>query len=271
MQKVDKIKALHDSFLKVAGNYTKPHYDYEPLLADTALDFTSNLASKFHTLRASLQPDDYPPYQVPKDADGKDVDFPKSLSHAFAKAGNSNADALGTNEPLGMCFCSIAPVLIIILILPIGAALKKFAATHEKIGDARLRLVNIYFFYFKFNFLFDCIQDAAATSKFVQPYNTTLNQTIAHAMKARRAVAAIRLNYDAARAKLKTARPDREEALRAEMEAVEDEFVAVVDDAMGKMTLVVESPEPLKNLADLVAAQLAYFKVLFYMSFFFAH
>ena len=44
------------------------------------------------------------------------------------------------------------------------------------------------------------------------------------------------------------------------MEATEDEFVAVVDDAMGKMTAVVESPEPLKNLADLVAAQLKYFR-----------
>jgi hypothetical protein len=68
------------------------------------------------------------------------------------------------------------------------------------------------------------------------------------------------LNYDAARAKLKATRPEREEAARAEMEATEDEFVAAVDDAMGKMTLVVENPEPLKNLADLVAAQLAYFK-----------
>lgn len=48
------------------------------------------------------------------------------------------------------------------------------------------------------------------------------------------------------------------------MEAAEDEFVAAVDDAMGKMKAVVENPEPLKNLADLVAAQLAYYKVSVY-------
>ena len=40
----------------------------------------------------------------------------------------------------------------------------------------------------------------------------------------------------------------------------EDEFVGAVDEAMGKMKLVVENMEPLKNIADLCAAQLAYFK-----------
>ena len=46
------------------------------------------------------------------------------------------------------------------------------------------------------------------------------------------------------------------------MEAAEDEFVAAVDDAMGKMKAVVESPNALKHLADLVAIQLEYYKVL---------
>lgn len=51
--------------------------------------------------------------------------------------------------------------------------------------------------------------------------------------------------------------------LRTEMEAAEDEFVAAVDDSMGKMKLVAESTEPLKNLADLCAAQLAYHRQCF--------
>lgn len=50
------------------------------------------------------------------------------------------------------------------------------------------------------------------------------------------------------------------DALRAEMEKAEDEFVSVVDDAMGKMKTVVEGPETIKNLADMVKAQLKYFK-----------
>ncbi|KAJ3094963.1 hypothetical protein HK100_005956, partial [Physocladia obscura] len=78
--------------------------------------------------------------------------------------------------------------------------------------------------------------------------------------KARRSVTSVRLNYDAARAKLKAAKPEEEAKLRVEMETTEDEFVSVVDDAMAKMKLVVESPEPLKNLSDFVAAELAYFK-----------
>ena len=79
--------------------------------------------------------------------------------------------------------------------------------------------------------------------------------------KARKNVQSIRLTYDACRTKLKSAKPEHVEQARVEMEAAEDEFVAAVDDAMGKMKLVVESPEPLKALADLVAVQLAYYKV----------
>ena len=47
------------------------------------------------------------------------------------------------------------------------------------------------------------------------------------------------------------------------MENAEDEFVAAVDEAMGKMKIVIESPELLKAMADLVAIQLQYFKVIF--------
>ncbi|KAI8838079.1 hypothetical protein BC829DRAFT_41230 [Chytridium lagenaria] len=209
-EKVDRIKGLHESLLKVSVNYTKSHYDYEPLLSETAYDFATNISDRVNTLTGAAP-------VVSKE------EIPRSLSHAFAKAASGNAEAIGTEEPL-------------------GAALRRFSTIHERVGNARLKL------------------DNDATAKFHQPFTTTLNQTIAHAMKARRHVQAARLNYDAARARLKTARPEREEAARAEMEATEDEFVAAVDDAMSKMTLVVESPEPLKNLADLVATQLAYFK-----------
>ncbi|KAJ3104447.1 hypothetical protein HDU97_009232 [Phlyctochytrium planicorne] len=209
-EKVDKIKALHESFLKVSVNYTKPHYDYEPGLGETAYNFATDLSDRVNSLAGAA------PVATKEE-------IPRSLSHAFSKAASSNAEVIGTEEPL-------------------GAALRRFSTIHERVGNARLKL------------------DNEATTKFHQPFTTTLNQTIAHAMKARRHVQAARLNYDAARARLKTARPEREESARAEMEATEDEFVAAVDDAMSKMTLVVESPEPLKNLADLVAAQLAYFK-----------
>jgi len=59
---------------------------------------------------------------------------------------------------------------------------------------------------------------------------------------------------------VRTATPARAEELRREMEQAEDEFVVRVEEAMTKMRAVLENPEPLKCLADLVAAQLAYFK-----------
>lgn len=72
----------------------------------------------------------------------------------------------------------------------------------------------------------------------------------------------MRLTYDAFRAKVKNARPEHADAARQDMETAEDEFVAAVDDAMSKMKAVVESPNTLKHLADLVAIQLEYYKVL---------
>jgi hypothetical protein len=79
--------------------------------------------------------------------------------------------------------------------------------------------------------------------------------------KSRKNVQAVRLTYDAFRAKVKSARPEHADAARQEMEVAEDEFVAAVDESMGKMKLVVESPHLIKHLADLVATQLQYFKV----------
>jgi len=58
--------------------------------------------------------------------------------------------------------------------------------------------------------------------------------------------------------------PDDESALseeaRAEIEAKEDDFVSQVEEAQGVMKNVLDTPEPLRNLADLIAAQLEYHK-----------
>ncbi len=78
--------------------------------------------------------------------------------------------------------------------------------------------------------------------------------------KSRKNVHSIRLMYDAARARLKSARPEKVESLRTEMEASEDEFVGAVEDAMSKMKSVVENPMALKLLTAFVNAQLAYHK-----------
>ncbi|KAJ3122469.1 hypothetical protein HK098_002807 [Nowakowskiella sp. JEL0407] len=222
-EKVDRIKHLHENFLKVARNYTLKAYDWEAPVQETVTDFIGQVSERATNLAqtaakaAGVQ--NLPPQQQRSIKD----EPPRSLSHAFARAASSSADELSSEDPL-------------------GAALRKIAIAEDKVGEARLK------------------QDAEATAKFVQPFTNTLTQLIGSAMKARAHVRAVRLNYDAARGRLKAARPERVEAARTEMEVAEDEFVAAVDDAMGKMKVVVENPEPLKNLADLIAIQLQYFK-----------
>ncbi|KAI9330982.1 BAR domain-containing family protein [Obelidium mucronatum] len=211
-EKVDKIKATHEAFLKLSGTYSKKHYDYVPVFSETAKDMASVVSAGWTSLITGSTPVANPNDEVPP-----------SLSHAYCKAAKTSAASLGSEEPFAV-------------------ALNKFGDTHEAIGEARLKM------------------DEAIIEKFHKPYTTTLNQLIQHANRARRNVQGARLNYDAARAKMKSVKPGSEEGARAEMEATEDAFVAAVDDAMSKMTLVVESPEPLRNLADLVAAQLNYFK-----------
>jgi hypothetical protein len=45
-----------------------------------------------------------------------------------------------------------------------------------------------------------------------------------------------------------------------EVEAKEDEFVAQTEEAVGVMKNVLDTPEPLRNLAELIAAQLEFHK-----------
>jgi hypothetical protein len=90
-----------------------------------------------------------------------------------------------------------------------------------------------------------------------------LSHVIGDAVKAGRDVSAARLTYDAARATLKSARPERASVAKTEMEKTEDEFVNAVEKSMSKMKDVVRNGEALQNLADLCAAQLTYFKTCY--------
>ncbi len=94
-----------------------------------------------------------------------------------------------------------------------------------------------------------------------QPHNYTQPHPQTTRQKARRQVLAARLTYDAERSKLKNASATSAERVRLEMEASEDEFVACVDDAMGKMKAVVERSDLIKCLTDLASAQRTYFKL----------
>ncbi|CAO3589587.1 unnamed protein product [Absidia cylindrospora] len=121
-------------------------------------------------------------------------------------------------------------------------SLFKLATINEKVGDARVKM------------------DQEILTKFNQPMQTTLGTSIEQANKARRNVQSVRLSLDSCKARYRSARPERSDAARLEVEQAEDQFVAAVEEATSLMKVALENPEPLRNLADFVHAQVNYYK-----------
>jgi hypothetical protein len=123
---------------------------------------------------------------------------------------------------------------------PLAQGLEKFAIAEEKVGEARLE------------------QDAAIQAKFLAGWSATLNQNIKAADKARTAVNNARLSLDAAKSRASAGGRHEEsytEPQRRAIEQAEDVFVEKVDEATSIMRNVLDTPEPLRNLAELAKAQ----------------
>ncbi|KAJ2716364.1 BAR domain-containing protein [Coemansia spiralis] len=148
---------------------------------------------------------------------------PTTTQHEIARAALDVSERVGLEEPL-------------------GAALFKFGSIEEKVGSGKLA------------------QDAAVQAKFVVPMSHTIESGIALAQNARKQVQAARLSLDAAKSAFKSARPDKADAARRGVEAAEDHFLTIIEEAMRLMKAIVESPEPLRCLSEFVAAQLAFHK-----------
>ncbi|KAK9463766.1 BAR domain-containing family protein [Lipomyces oligophaga] len=151
---------------------------------------------------------------------------PKTFAHAISRASLSASHQLPMSDPLGV-------------------ALEKYAVAEERVGEAQLA------------------QDSLISSRFNAAFTTSLNTSLKMADRARRKVTNARLSLDAAKTTARTARPERQDAARVEVEQAEDDFVAATEEAVSTMKSVLDTPEPLRNLTDLVAAQLAYHKASF--------
>jgi hypothetical protein len=192
---------------------------------------------------------------------------PKTFAHALARASLAGSQALhqqhtGAGED------------------PLATALEKYALSMERVGEARLA------------------QDSQIQSRFLAGWNTTLNTNLKFATRARQNVEKSRLTLDAAKARAKgttwkigAGSPRAETHDEAELspeaqeeiEKAEDEFVTQTEEAVGVMknvssscpppcderrllnandisVQVLDTPEPLRNLAELVAAQMEYYK-----------
>ncbi|KAL8744327.1 MAG: hypothetical protein Q9190_003419 [Brigantiaea leucoxantha] len=233
-KRVDALKQVHQKLLQVTSQYSNEAYDYPPNIRESFNDLGRTIADKVQLLSNANSPADVqhaftaPPSAKPQ---------PKTFSHAIARASLASSQLLVETHPSGGED-------------PLATALEKYALAEEKVGEARLT------------------QDAQIQSRFLAGWSTTLNTNLIFATRARRGVENSRLTLDATKAKGRTngargMNPDDEmmsEETRAKIEQMEDEFVGQTEEAVGVMKNVLDTPEPLRNLADLIAAQLEYHK-----------
>ncbi|KAK7415616.1 BAR domain-containing protein [Neonectria punicea] len=240
-KRVDALKQAHQKMLAVTSQYSNEAYDYPPNIKETFQDLGRTVSEKVTLLSGATSPAEAqaalvaPPTAKPQ---------PKTFSHAVARASLSSSQLLhqhhtGAGED------------------PLATALEKYALASERVGEARLA------------------QDTQIQSRFLAGWNTTLNTNLSFATRARKNVENSRLSLDAVKGhakgttfKLGTGsqsgeHPDEQELspeAQEEIEKAEDEFVTQTEEAVGVMKNVLDTPEPLRNLAELIAAQIEYHK-----------
>ncbi|GAB7332015.1 hypothetical protein MBLNU13_g03915t2 [Cladosporium sp. NU13] len=224
--RVDALKATHQKLLAATSQYTNEAYDYPPNVKESFQDLGKSISDKVNLLsKASNAAEAQAALTAPPSAKPQ----PKTFPHAIARAALAGSQDIATATPQG----STEPD-------PLSQGLEKFAIAQEKVGEARLD------------------QDEKIQSRFLAGWSTTLNQGLKSADKARSAVQNARLALDAAKSRAGAGGKHEEsytDAQRAAIEQAEDTFVEKVDEATSVMRNVLDTPEPLRNLSELVRAQ----------------
>ncbi|KAA1133153.1 hypothetical protein PGTUg99_021888 [Puccinia graminis f. sp. tritici] len=173
-----------------------------------------------------------PPIEVPDKAPTEH----KTLSHALSRAATSGALELGSTGPSNAADASNGSITSLM-----AKVLKSYAMVQARIGDERLA------------------QDGAIQTGFLQPWQTSLNLGLQAAMKSRQNVRSARLALDAARLAQKNSPegPKKEQA-RIEVDNAEEKLVAATEEAIELMKRVLDDPEPIRAIAQLIKAQQAY-------------
>ncbi|PFH46541.1 hypothetical protein AMATHDRAFT_154564 [Amanita thiersii Skay4041] len=231
--RVDALRAAHLSLLKITRVYEHETYDYPTQIQESLSEISSSIGYNISSFAATnLKGTNLP---VPNAPAERPEQPHKTLPHALVRAAAAGAGAIenavvGTTEGIGAGSGD-----------RLGKALELYGQGWERIAVARMD------------------QDAHIQDQFLHPWQTTLNTSIAVAMKARQAVKASRLELDAAKQQLKNASPSKQEQARLEVENAEDDLVQKTEVAITLMKTVLENPEPIKNLNELAKAQLVFF------------
>jgi hypothetical protein len=224
--RVDALRVAHLSLLRIAKVYDYEAYDYPTQIQESLSEFSSSIGYNLSSFAANnLKGTNLP---LPASPAEPPVQSHKTLPHAFMRASASAASVIQTAaSPQGED--------------RLGKAFGLYARGCEQVASARLD------------------QDSHIRRQFLLPWQTTLNTSIAVAMKARQAVKASRLELDTAKQQLKNTNPARQEQARLEVENAEDDLVQKTEVAITLMKNVLENPEPVKNLNELIKAQLVFY------------
>jgi hypothetical protein len=223
---VEALKTAHLAVLKITKAYESETYDYPSQVQETVTELGTSISRGVTNFAATNLKGTNLPAPSPTAAP---LQQHKTLPHALSRAANTAVHAL-TQVPGGNDD-------------RLPQALAEYGAAWEKVGNARVE------------------HDETIVRKFLGPWQQTLQTSINVAVKARQAVRVSRLELDAAKQTLKNANPAKQEHARLEVENAEDDLVQKTEVAITLMKAVLDNPEPIKNLNELIKAQLRFYAV----------
>ena len=230
-KKVDAIKMINEHFLQVTSIYETESYDYPKYIKDSVNDFSKIVASKVTELSHVTSASEAQSVLTNMHPNGVAIE-PKTLNYALSRVALSSSDLIQQldSSTLNSKDNKLAKVLL------------DFSDVQTKVAQERLQ------------------QDKLISENFNNRLREELNEKIERASVARKNVQNKRLQYDVARTNLMNAKPEKEAALRVQMETLEDEFAKATEDATLIMQEVISASSLLSNLHELVAAQLRFFE-----------
>ncbi|KAH9995216.1 BAR domain-containing family protein [Russula vinacea] len=221
---VEALKTAHQALLKVTKAFETETYDYPSQIQESVAELGANISRGVTNFAANNLKGTNLPAPSPTEAPlPQHKTLPHALSRAAGTASSTLAQAPGGKDDR------------------LGQALTEYAGAWEKIGDVRVQ------------------HDDAVVHAFLVPWQQNLQTSINVAVKARQAVRLSRLELDAAKQTLKNAGPTKQEHARLEVENAEDDLVQKTEVAITLMKAVLDNPEPIKNINELIKAQLRYY------------
>jgi len=221
--RVDALRQVHILFLRTAKVYESESYDYPNQIQESIVELSSTIGSNITNFAATnLKGTNLP---TPARSESHTAQH-KTLPHALCRA------ATAASVELSKTSVSEDDKL--------NNAVIAYGMAWEKIAETRLQ------------------QDQTIRDFFLLPWQQTLNASLSVAVKARQVVRISRLELDAAKQTLKSANPAKQEAARLEVENAEDDLVQKTEVAIQLMKTVLDNPEPIKNLNELIKAQLQF-------------